>query len=49
MAAVSWVVFSQPPDVWFYFGAPVIIGSGLYIWLRERRLAKIPVPVTIEE
>lgn len=38
LAAASWVVFNEPPDMWFYLGAPIIIGSGLYIWLRERQL-----------
>jgi drug/metabolite transporter (DMT)-like permease len=40
LAAASWIVFAEPPDVWFYAGAPLIIGSGLYIWLRERRLRR---------
>ncbi len=38
LAFASWIVFNEPPDVWFYLGAPFIIGSGLYIWLRERKL-----------
>ena len=49
LAVASWIVFNQPPDVWFFLGAPVIILSGLYIWLRERRLARVPVAVTIED
>ena len=36
LAVASWIVFSEPPDMWFYVGAPLIIGSGLYIWMRER-------------
>lgn len=40
MTASSWVVFSQPPNVWIFVGAPIVIGSGLYIWLRERQLAR---------
>jgi drug/metabolite transporter (DMT)-like permease len=40
MTASSWLIFSQPPDVWIYVGAPIVIGSGLYIWLRERQLSK---------
>ncbi len=40
MTASSWLIFSQPPDIWIYVGAPIVIGSGLYIWLRERQLAK---------
>jgi drug/metabolite transporter (DMT)-like permease len=40
LALVSWLIFNQPPDAWFYPGAGIIILSGLYIWLRERRLRK---------
>ncbi|RUT30968.1 DMT family transporter [Arsenicitalea aurantiaca] len=36
----SWLIFNQPPDVWIFVGAPVVMGSGLYIWLRERKLQK---------
>lgn len=36
LAVASWIIFAEPPDIWFYAGAPLIIGSGLYIWLRER-------------
>jgi drug/metabolite transporter (DMT)-like permease len=35
----SWLVFGEPPSVWIFVGAPLVIGSGLYIWLRERQLA----------
>src|SRR5690606_25749210 len=38
LAFASWTVFNDPPDAWFYAGAPLIIGSGLYIGLRERAL-----------
>lgn len=40
LTASSWLVFDQPPTVWVYVGAPIVIGSGLYIWVRERQLAK---------
>ena len=40
LAIVSWLIFNQPPDNWFYLGASIIIASGLYIWLRERSLHK---------
>jgi drug/metabolite transporter (DMT)-like permease len=40
MTASSWLIFNQPPNVWIYIGAPIVIASGLYIWLRERRLSK---------
>jgi len=42
LAVASWLIFQQPPDIWFYVGTPIIIGSGLYIWLRERRLGRRP-------
>jgi drug/metabolite transporter (DMT)-like permease len=45
MAASSWVIFNQPPDIWLYLGAPIVIASGLYIWLRERALHKAATSV----
>ena len=48
MSAASWLIFRQPPDVWLYVGAPIVIGSGLYVWLRERALSK-PVTVVVAE
>jgi drug/metabolite transporter (DMT)-like permease len=44
MAGASWIVFNEPPDVWLYVGAPIVVGSGLYIWLRERKLARQTIP-----
>jgi len=49
IAVASWLVFNQPPEIWFYLGAPVVIGSGFYLWLRERQLAKPLTPVTAED
>ncbi|MCD7059467.1 DMT family transporter [Pelagibacterium xiamenense] len=47
MSLSSWLIFAQPPDIWVFVGAPIVVGSGLYIWLRERELAKKAVrPVT---
>src|SRR5688572_21487539 len=40
MTASSWLVFNQPPEMWLFIGAPIVIASGLYIWLRERQLGK---------
>ena len=40
MTISSWFVFQQPPSVWIFVGAPIVIASGVYIWLRERQLAK---------
>jgi drug/metabolite transporter (DMT)-like permease len=45
MAASSWLLFNQPPDIWLYIGAPIVIASGLYIWLRERALARPLSPI----
>jgi drug/metabolite transporter (DMT)-like permease len=45
LALASWVIFNQPPDNWFFVGATIIIGSGLYIWLRERSLHKTTTSV----
>lgn len=47
LAGASWLVFNQPPDIWLYIGAPIVIASGLYIWLRERTLAKPSPPVVV--
>jgi drug/metabolite transporter (DMT)-like permease len=40
MTTSSWLIFNQPPSIWIFVGAPIVIGSGLYIWLRERQLAR---------
>lgn len=36
----GWLLFGTLPGEWTFIGAPVIIASGLYIVLRERRLGK---------
>jgi drug/metabolite transporter (DMT)-like permease len=38
-AAVGYAVFGDFPDPWTWLGILVIVGSGTYIALRERRLA----------
>ena len=44
-ASLGWLIFAQFPDFWTWAGAAVIIASGLYIALRERRRrAGPPVP-----
>lgn len=43
MTASSWLIFNEPPDFWVFVGAPIVIGSGLFIWLRERQLARTVV------
>lgn len=40
MTLSSWLIFNQPPDIGIYIGAPIVIGSGLYIWWRERSMAR---------
>jgi len=50
MTGASWLIFNQPPDVWLYIGAPIVMASGLYIWLRERQLSKpVVTEVTVED
>ncbi|HEY4203308.1 MAG TPA: DMT family transporter [Devosiaceae bacterium] len=48
-ALSSWLIFNQPPTFWIYVGAPIVIASGLYLWLRERELAKPLTPVVAED
>lgn len=38
--AVGWVFFAEVPDALTYVGAALIIASGIYTFLRERRLAR---------
>jgi len=41
LAAVWGVLFfNEIPDIWVWVGAVVIVGSGIYVWQREYRLAK---------
>lgn len=40
MSLASWFVFSQAPDISIFIGAPIVVASGLYIWLREKQLAR---------
>lgn len=49
LAFSSWIIFGEPPDMWFYLGAPIIILSGLYIWLRERALHRATMLKTVED
>jgi len=37
----SWVVFDAPPGGTTLIGTSIIIGSGLYLWARERQLARV--------
>ena len=49
LAIASWLIFQNPPDIWFYLGTPFIIGSGLYIWLRERKLRRETSVTPVED
>jgi drug/metabolite transporter (DMT)-like permease len=38
--AFGYLVFGDVPDGWMLAGATIIIAAGLFIYLRERRLAR---------
>lgn len=38
MTFSGWIIFGDLPNAWIFVGAPIVIGSGLYIWARERNL-----------
>lgn len=40
MTLAGWAVFGEVPDAWVLAGGAVTLGSGLYLWARERRLAR---------
>ncbi len=40
MTGAGYFFFGDVPDIWVFVGAIVVIGSGLYVWLRERELGK---------
>lgn len=40
----SIVAFDDWPDFWTVIGALVIVGAGLYVWHRETRAARRPLP-----
>ena len=40
MTAAGWIVFGTVPDVWVFVGAAIVVASGLFIWVRERRLER---------
>jgi drug/metabolite transporter (DMT)-like permease len=37
-ASLGYLIFDNFPDLWTWVGAAIIIASGVYIALRERRL-----------
>lgn len=40
MTLSSWLIFHVAPDGWVLAGAAVVMAAGLYVWLRERQLAR---------
>ncbi len=40
MTLSSWLIFGVTPDAWVLAGAAVVMAAGLYVWLRERQLAR---------
>ncbi len=38
---ISWWVFDTSPAQNTVWGTLIIVGSGLYLWARERRLSKL--------
>jgi drug/metabolite transporter (DMT)-like permease len=40
MVAFGFAVFGDLPDIWTLAGASLIVGSGIYLVQRERRLAR---------
>ncbi|WP_371169816.1 DMT family transporter [Aliiroseovarius sp. 2305UL8-7] len=35
---LGFIIFSERPDFWTYFGAAIVIGTGIYTFWREQRL-----------
>ncbi|MBL4696868.1 MAG: DMT family transporter [Rhizobiaceae bacterium] len=35
---LSWLIFGAIPDFWTILGTAIIVGSGFYIWQRERKI-----------
>lgn len=46
-AAYGAVIFGNFPDAWTYVGAPIVIGSGLYILWRETRRRETAQPAAV--
>jgi drug/metabolite transporter (DMT)-like permease len=37
----GWIFFGEVPDLYTFIGAGLIVAAGLYVWHRERRIAKM--------
>jgi len=40
----GYFVFDTVPDRWTIAGASIIAASGMFIWMRERKLARKHIP-----
>jgi drug/metabolite transporter (DMT)-like permease len=49
MTASGWIIFGDAPDAWVLVGAGIVVASGLYIWLRERQIARRETPSAVVE
>lgn len=49
MTASGWIIFGNAPDGWVLVGAGIVVASGLYIWLRERRIVREAPSVAVVE
>lgn len=42
MIILGYIIFGDVPDIWTLLGGAVVIGSGLYLYFRERALERSP-------
>jgi drug/metabolite transporter (DMT)-like permease len=40
MTLSGYLVFGEVPDAWVLLGASIVVAAGLYVWFRERQLAR---------
>ena len=43
----SWIIFNTKPDITTMIGTAIIIISGLYIWVRERKIQNPDTPIPL--
>ncbi len=37
----GWTIFGERPDVWLYVGSTLIVGAGIYVFLREKARGRV--------
>lgn len=42
---IGWIVFREMPDVWTFLGGAIVVGSGLFVFYRERQRAPKPIQI----